>query len=216
MKRVLSYWLSLMVVMIGGCLLADAQSQTTSLGDYARAVKKTAPQSKKAKPKIYDNDNLPTDEGLSVVGAATPTLEAGEAKEGTTADEKTANPKGGTKADRKTGDQNGGDQKAGDQADKKKPTGEIKPEQSSAEREQAFDVWKQKIDEQKRNVDQLNRDLAAIQHDYEMRPVKLWEDDAKYKQDVAQKQKAIDEAKSKLDDLQDQAHKSGVPDSVMQ
>lgn len=214
MKRIVSYLLSVIVVTLFGCLLAGAQSQSTSLGDYARAVRKTNPPAKKAKPKVYDNDNLPTGEGLSVVGTPTQTANADAEKDATTSEGKASNAKSGDKADQKTADKKSAAAKAGEQADKKKPTGEIKSDQSAQERQQAFDVWKQKIDEQRRNVDQLNRELEGIKHDYQMRPVKLWEDDAKFKQDVAEKQKAIDEAKSKLDNLQDQAHKSGVPDSV--
>jgi len=38
-----------------------------SLGDYARQIRKSeAP----AKPKVFDNDNLPTGDKLSIVGAA--------------------------------------------------------------------------------------------------------------------------------------------------
>ncbi|MGC2791337.1 MAG: hypothetical protein WA899_04910, partial [Candidatus Sulfotelmatobacter sp.] len=41
---------------------APAQS---SLGDYARKIRKD-PGTAKAKPKVFDNDNLPTDDKLSV------------------------------------------------------------------------------------------------------------------------------------------------------
>jgi hypothetical protein len=38
--------------------------------------------------------------------------------------------------------------------------------------------------------------------------------DAQYKQQIADKQKALDEAKQKLEDLQEQARKAGAPSSV--
>ena len=38
--------------------------------------------------------------------------------------------------------------------------------------------------------------------------------DAQYKQQIADKQKSLDEAKQKLDDLQESARKAGVPASV--
>ena len=40
------------------------------------------------------------------------------------------------------------------------------------------------------------------------------EEDAKYKKDIAEKQKSVDDAKSKLNDLQEEARKSGVPNSA--
>ena len=45
---------------------APAQGQS-SLGDYARKIRKD-PGTAKAKPKVFDNDNLPTEDKLSVIG----------------------------------------------------------------------------------------------------------------------------------------------------
>lgn len=42
-------------------------SDQSSLADYARKVHKD-PATTKARPKVYDNDNLPTDDKISVVG----------------------------------------------------------------------------------------------------------------------------------------------------
>jgi hypothetical protein len=42
------------------------------------------------------------------------------------------------------------------------------------------------------------------------------QEDAKYKQQIADKQKALDEAKQKLDDTQEDARKAGMPSSVTQ
>jgi hypothetical protein len=40
--------------------------------------------------------------------------------------------------------------------------------------------------------------------------------DAQYKQQIADKQKAVEEAKQKLDDLQEEARKAGAPASVIE
>ena len=48
---------------------AAAQSQNTSLGDYARSIRKNKPDTNTAS-QHYDNDNLPTNGALSVVGPA--------------------------------------------------------------------------------------------------------------------------------------------------
>ena len=61
-----------LTTLMAVCALAQNSTTTTdqsSLADYARKVRKdTAP---KNKPKVYDNDNLPTDDKLSVVGPQT-------------------------------------------------------------------------------------------------------------------------------------------------
>ncbi len=45
---------------------SQSSSSGQSLGDYARQVRKD-PEAK-SKPKVFDNDNLPKDDKLSVVG----------------------------------------------------------------------------------------------------------------------------------------------------
>src|ERR1700730_12057606 len=45
----------------------DHDKDQTPLGDYARKVRKD-PGAAKAKHKVFDNDNLPTDDKLSVIG----------------------------------------------------------------------------------------------------------------------------------------------------
>src|SRR5258708_22678457 len=68
MKRAFSFWLVAIVISVGLSTIAAAQSQP-SLGEYARAVKKTKnPPSAKTSTKVFDNDNLPGSSSLSVVG----------------------------------------------------------------------------------------------------------------------------------------------------
>src|SRR6266568_355018 len=61
-------------------------SSGSSLGDYARQVRKDP--GAKAKPKVFDNDNLPKQDKLSIVGtpsaSTSTTTNAGEAKETST------------------------------------------------------------------------------------------------------------------------------------
>ena len=48
-----------------------------------------------------------------------------------------------------------------------------------------------------------------------LRNAGAWDkEDAQYKQQIADKQKAVNDAKQALDNLQEQARKSGVPSSV--
>jgi hypothetical protein len=196
MKRVLSCSVAIIVVMIAAGAIARAQSQTPSLGDYARAVKKKRPQDTKGTPKVYDNDNLPSGQPLSVVG---PSPETSTGKDGKDTDAKTAN---------KATDPNS---KAGDKADQKKnASADDKAGQPPEKKEKAVDT-KKDMEEQQKKVEQLTQELDKVQQDYNARAVKLWADNEQYTRDVAEKQKALDEAKSKLNDLQDGQHDAGTP-----
>src|ERR1700730_6827286 len=64
--------LAFLTILLASLAAAQTSSSSvppgqTSLGDYARKIHKN-PSAPKAKPKMFDNDNLPTDDKLSVVG----------------------------------------------------------------------------------------------------------------------------------------------------
>ena len=184
---------------------AAAQTQvvtpTESLGDYARNVRK---DKKPATAKQYDNDNLPVNDKLSIVGN-TPAVPdtTGAVSDGSQATPGTAS------AD----------------ADKKL---EVKPGQSPQDRQKVYDQWKQKVSSQKDHIDLLSRELDVAQREYQLRAAAFYADagnrlrnsgtwdkeDANYKEQIAQKQKALDDAKQQLDDMQEQARKAGAPSSV--
>ncbi len=211
MKRALSFFQAGVVILFAAT--AMAQSQNPSLGDYARAVKKTKPAATKAAVKTYDNDNLPRESSLSVVGTSPePAPGADSAKD---KDEKAA------------ADTSKADPKA-DAEKKPENKGEIKPGQTPEERKKAYEVWQKRIDGQKEKVDLLSREVEVLQREERMRQAAFYADagnrlrntavwdseEAKYQQQVAEKQKKLDEAKTKLGDLQDEAHKAGAPNSV--
>ncbi|MBS1849631.1 MAG: hypothetical protein JST79_01855 [Acidobacteria bacterium] len=161
--------------------LAVAQAQTDPLADYARSIRK---DKKPQATKHYDNDNLPTSDKLSVVGNATDT--------------------------------------PADDAAKADSDAEQKP--SADEKQQQVTEWQTKIKEQKGKVDFLTRELDVFQREYRLRAAAFYADagnrmrnaaqwdkeDAKYKQDLAQKQKALDDAKAQLDKTQEDARKAGL------
>jgi hypothetical protein len=168
-----------------------------SLGSYARAVKKDK------KPQIiavkkFDNDNLPKDDKISVVG------------NGATAAPDTSTALSESPA-------------ATSPADKMA----VQPGQSQEQRQVVYDQWQQKINTQQAQVDLLQRELDVDQKEYRLRAAAFYADagdrlrnqgewdkqDADYKQKIADKQKALDEAKQKVTDLQEEARKSGVPSS---
>lgn len=208
-----------MVVMLALCSAAAAQSQNESLGDYARAVKKVKPASTEA-PKVYDNDNLPAESTLSVVGSPAPADNS--------ADKKDQDQTSAADANAKSSDGASPDNKSAAASDKKDDP-QLKPGQSTAERDQALDALKKKLDEQKQKVDMAAHELDLAQREYQLKistfyadpnrlanPNGVYAEQDKYKQEIADKQKALDEAKATLSDMQDRAHREGAPNSVIE
>jgi hypothetical protein len=216
MKRLFIGSTAAICLMIAFSALSSAQTSSPSLGDYARSVRQNKPQATKAPAKVYDNDTIPSATTISVVGAAPQTV--ADNKDTSQPDSKTADAKSSDQpdakaADAKASDKSAVDSKTGDKvADKK--TAEIKPGQSLEERQKAFESWAKKIADQKKNIDQLTRDLNEYQHNSSLAQVSVWPQTQKYGQGLAEKQKALDQAKSALSDLQEQARKAGVPASV--
>jgi hypothetical protein len=219
MKRMIN--LALAGVGLAACLagLASAQSQPTqsqpaqaqspqsqSLGDYARAIRKDKPKDT-TQTKQYDNDNLPRNEKLSVVGnAASGATDNSGAAAGSESTPDNGQPSSGTGAEAKA----------------------AQPAMSSKDRQAMYDDWKKKIADQKDKLDLATRELDVLQREYKLRAAAFYadagnrlrnqtgwdKDDAQYKQDLAEKQKAVDEAKKQLEDLQEQARKAGAPNSA--
>lgn len=217
MRIDLKLFLSGLVVSSALVVSSGAQSQNQSLGEYARGVKKTKPaQASPAKPKVYDNENLPTGATLSVVGTASQDANPVDAKVETKAD-----------ANAKSADPSKAAPKA-DGADEKKQEAQIKPGQSLEDRKQALDAWQKKLDGQKDKVSLASRELDVLQREYQLKvsefysdathrvqnPNALFDEDSKYKQQIADKQKAVDDAKSQLTDMQDEARRAGAPSSI--
>jgi hypothetical protein len=198
-------------------LPAGAQEQAPStqtgpsLGEYARQVRKDPGTT--SKPKVFDNDNLPTEDKLSVVGAA-PTTTADNSAPADTAAPASGDTKGGA------------DTKAAP-SDKETPSA-AKTTTDDAAKAAAQKQWADKLTAQKDQIDLTARELDVLQREYQIRAAAMYADagnrmrnsgdwdkqDAQYKQQIADKQKALDDAKQKLDDLQEDARKAGVPSSV--
>ncbi len=175
--------MAIATLLLFGVCGAGAQS----LGDYARTARKNKPEPNSAS-RHYDNDNLPTGETLNVIGPPPPA----EGKPGD------ANSAGASKA-------------AADSA------------AAAAERQKAADEWKKKLDDQKQKIDSLNHEIDLDQREMRLRAAAAYtdpnivvrdvnwnKDDLRYKNEIDQKQKALDTARQELNDLQDQAHKAGV------
>ncbi len=177
----------LLVSAAGAQTSAPAPDQS-SLGDYARKIRKD-PGTAKAKPKVFDNDNLPSDDKLSVVGQKSD-ADAGSAAP---ADDKNAAAK------------------------------------SDEDKKAAWKSWQDKLTAQKDQIDLANRELDVLQKEYQLRAAAMYADagnrlrnsgqwdkeDADYKQKIADKQKAVETAKQKLSDMQEEARKDGVPSAMV-
>jgi hypothetical protein len=198
-----------------------AASQTSaaspSLGDYARQVRKdpgTAP-----KQKVFDNDNLPREDKLSIVGPKPVPTESADAAPPS---DNTPGP-GEAKA---ATDVKPGDAKA--ETTVKAPSATAQPTDDAATKQAATKQWGDKLTAQKDQIDLLGRELDVVQREYQIRAAAMYADagnrmrnsadwdkqDAQYKQQIADKQKALEDAKQKLDDMQEDARKAGVPSSV--
>jgi len=204
MKR--TAYVVLAEAVLAGMLVTLAGAQSQPLGDYARSIRK---DEKPASAKKYDNDNLPTSDKISIVGNATesPAPEDGNAAS-TSGENSAQTPDGTAPAEAQDG------AKKADGSDEQK----------------ANDDWKQKIAQQQNQVDLLTRELDVTQREYRLRAAAFYADagnrlrnqgswdkeDAQYKQDVAKKQKALDDAKKALDDMKEQARKAGVPAKLRQ
>jgi hypothetical protein len=155
-----------------------------SLGDYARAVRKNKPEPS-ATTRHFDNDNLPTDQVLSVVGP-TPAANAGSAE----AAKAPASDPAAAAADRqKTAD--AWKDKLAKQQDK---INALNHELDLDQREYRLRAASYYADAGARLRDAADADKQ----------------DSDYKSDVDAKQKAIQAAQQELSELQEQARKDGV------
>lgn len=217
MKRIA--WLA-GVGMVVAALGALAVAQDASLGDYARQARKQkgapSPSVKK-----YDNDNLPMNDRVSVVGptpeAAAPTAPATDGEPAPAADSAPAS----------SGDANAADKTAN--ADEKKPAEEKKSaSDEQADKQKMFKDWQNKIREKQGQLDMLTREVDVANREYRLRAAAFYADagnrlrnagawdkeDAQYKDQMADRQKKLDEAKQQLEDMQEQARRAGVPSSM--
>jgi hypothetical protein len=166
-------------------LLAVSGAFAQSLGDYARTVRKKKPETSTARH--FDNDNLPTGGTLSVVGPPATDTSARDAK----------------------------------------PAAAAVPSPAAEARQKTADEWNQKLEAQKAKIDSLNHELDLNRRELQVRAAQVnadptlrlrdggqWDKkQAQFNEDVAEKQKSIDDARHQLEEMQEQAHKAGVPQS---
>lgn len=186
MKRSLTiYWLAVFSLAI---MLAATAVGQQSLGDVARQTRKNKPT--KPTTKVVTNESL---------GSEVPSRAAED--------------------DSKDAD----DSKKEDGQDKDKEKKDDK--KLSAEEQAKLDKdWQAKIDAQNNEISMSERELSVMQRENKLRAAdyyadagtrlrdekKFADDDRKYQDDVAAKQKAIDDAKTKLEQMREEARKAGA------
>ena len=184
------------LAILAGMLAASAVQAQQPLGDYARTVRKDKEKDPKTSVKKYDNDNLPVNDKLSIVGNAPAEEPAAGAAPAAPANANAA----------------------------------AKPADSVADKQKVADEWKNKIATQKDQISLMSSELDVAQREYRLRAAAMYADagnrlrnqaswdkeDAQYKQQIAQKQKALDDAKQKLSAMQEEARHAGVPASARQ
>ena len=188
--------IALSTILLGSTAVAQTSApapEQTPLGDYARKIHKD-PGAAKSKPKVFDNDTLPTDDKLSIVGA-----------------QPAANAGGAAPAD---ADKASAEAKPEDEQAKKQAVWKSWKDKQSAQ--------KDSIDLANRELDVLQREYqlraAAMYADAgnRLRNSGQWDkQESDYKQKIADKQKAVEDAKQKLDDVQEEARNAGVPSSML-
>ena len=202
MKRITHIGFVLALFTIPAGSLAAAQTTApvadqSSLGDYARKVHKDP--NVKAKPKVFDNDNLPREDKLSIVGEAAPVTAADASADSS------------SKAD------------AASSGAAANPAASPSDEQSKKLAE--WKTWQDKLTAEKNSIDLASRELDVLQKEYQLRAAAMYADvgnrlrnsaqwdkeEGEFKQKIADKQKAVDDGKQKLDDMQEEARRAGVP-----
>src|SRR4051812_308889 len=174
-------------IAVAGALSFSAYAQ--SLGDAAREARAEKPATPQTK--VFTNDNLPTTGSISVLGSAAPAPSASTS-------DKAAKPTAAAAAP--------------DPAAKQKESDKIKDQ----------------IESQKGEISRLERELDISTREWKLRQAAYYADagnqlrdpaawaatERKYNDETAAKKQALDDARQKLDDLQDQARKAGMSSSA--
>jgi hypothetical protein len=184
-------------MVVGALLLTVSFASAQSLGDVARAARKSKPR-RGTTGKYFDNDNLPRNQKLSVVGPqpASDTTSAELAKDGQTAKD------------------------AGAAAD-----GKVASAKPAASEKAGTDAMNGKIEAQKQKIDSIAKDLDLTQREYRLRAAAMYSDagnrlrnaeewdkeDAQYKKDISDKQAALDAAKQELTQMEEQQRTGEAP-----
>ncbi len=205
-NRSLSLGVAVLSLLGALCVAAPGIAQDDSLAAQARQARKNKPTTQ---TRTFDNDNLPTEDKLSVVGTPQPA------------------PLTPAQAGLNVSDVSAADaakaQAANAPADKT-----VAPKSEAAKQQAQWTQWKDRIVGQKEAIDHAQSDLDLADREYRVHLAEYYSDvtnrlynggqwdkkDAEYKAQIDAKKKAVDDAKQKLEDMQEEARKAGVPASM--
>jgi thymidylate synthase len=178
--------------------VGDLQEQARKAGvpsSFVEGVSRTAtPQSAKDRNKSYADAVMLLQARKS--GASSSQTDTNESQDAT----------------EKTSDSNS--QAAENSQAEQKHAGEIKIGQSPQERQRAYAEWKQRIGKRDEKIEQLTRELDDLKQNIPTAVIfHIWPEDQIYLQLVAEKQKALDEAKADRSDFEEEARRAGMPSS---
>jgi hypothetical protein len=182
-----------LLLVVAGLLTGAANGQ--SLGEAARQArkKKSAPSPAQ---KVYTNENLPTNAPISVM--------SGSGVSGSSSSDDKDNKGDATAKAASAQGAGAGDQK------------------------KAQDEWQARFAEQKNKIQLLEREIDVIERERQvqvsvfyadagarLRDDRKWADqERKYKSDLESRQKQLADAKQRLEDMQEEARKAGLPASM--
>jgi hypothetical protein len=203
MKRTF-YLCSAAVIVLAGVTAAQ------SVAEAARQTRKQ--NANKPAAKVFTNDDLPTDAPISVTGQPPADEDSAKSADGGDA----------AAADKTDAD------KAKPDADKDKPKTYEDKKTFAEKRDTVIQQWKQRFAAQKQQISLLEREIDVMQREYRLRAAAYYADagnalrnqapwaqqERDYREKLDLKQKKLEEAKQKLEDMQDQARREGMPSSV--
>jgi hypothetical protein len=198
--RLAGFLLATLFAAVAVSTIAGAQAQQTqqaqqSLGDYARALKKSQGPTPASAKVVYDNDNLPAG-SLSVVGQ---------------------------KPDSSSNQGQDQDQQAADKGKDGLKPGQSPEDRDKAlaALTAKLDEQKDKVNLLTRELDVLQGEYKLKATNFVNNPQQRVQnpngfavEGAKYQQQIADKQKDLDAAKATLAAMQSDARKAGAPNSV--
>ena len=206
MKKIIAF-----IIFSSSVFLVSAGAQ--SLADIANQSR----AKQKANPSIrtIDNDVLPS-VGDTLAGSA-------EVSKSSKADDSSTNantPPADADKDKAPPSAEDKDKKQASAEDKKK---------ADDEQHKKADEWKQKISDQKKENAQLQRDLDVAEREARLNAAAYYadagvmlrnqgqfaEDSRKRQEEIDSKKQALETSKHKLEDLQDEARKAGVPSNQL-
>jgi hypothetical protein len=196
MKHDFVFFRPLVLVGLAGCVTLSAAAQ--SLGDAARKARQNRP----AEPttRVITNDDISTGTPSRAVEPESAARSASSSDEAS---------------------KSSSEAKTGDEAKKDKDSGDDQAKLDKG--------WQEKIAAQKDQISLMERELDVLQRENKLRATNYYadagarlrdekkyaEDDRKYRDQVAEKQKQIDDAKTKLEQMKDEARKAGASPSAI-